>query len=819
MLETVVLRMAGYPHWLLRSVAAPQTCTEAEAVLRRWDQVGGLVSDVVKALRADLDGTSSVDNRAVYDVGMRRPVAPNGALSSRTSTLIGDYNRLVGDLELSLTRFEHSLATQLARTRDAIRLVFADEDLQQVILLSSGALYPDFVDWMTSQNPSPSRTRKMTDVLTMYLQRIAAKNDTSSHFGPFAVGTVTDTIAGIDWTPGVLQRRAFLSHWAATALARSALASDSGAVVPRPAPLAFVETNGLTVYSFGGDASSLSELRVEHTMPLSQDDRLALSLVDGRRTTAQIVAELAAADVPAPDVVLENLVEAKAVIGEVELPAGEADTVATLARTIRYTQMGAPIVDGIHNTLRSFESAPAAERVVLLDRLKREFHERTGVPADRGEGRHYADRALIFEDATAPMQELRIGSILRDYIVGDLRIFYHMMLVGPRIRFANEREILRAWVVDTFGRDRAVPLGRLLERFIDARPEIAARVANVNRSARQVEAELLTLCLDGWDGRAAEVEISADDIWTFLGRQTKGIPAVCNPDVMIGADSADDIAERRFYGVVGDCHVLRDVISHGGFAAFWDEVSTPGLRHELARAYRAVLAPDETLVDVVRRHESKTSSQYDFALTHLELTGRSPKDRANVLLPSGLFVVADDSQIALHSPQFPGRIRLTAGISRSGTVAHDPTAAFSFPRSRGGGLFDGVDMDYIPRLRCGNTVLRRRRWLLRAPVLRPMTLNRRTISQDAANYLSVIEMKQRMGFPDHCFAKFNFEPKPIYVDWSSPLLARQFAKLCRIMTKDDLVQVSEMLPGPDDLWLTRDGHRYTSELRCVVMVQ
>ncbi|MFR9770793.1 lantibiotic dehydratase [Nocardia sp. SC052] len=819
MLDTVVLRMAGYPHSLLRSVAAPDTLAEAEAVLRTWERVSSRVSDVVKAIRADVNGTSSAGNRAAHNVGLRRRVAPNHPASTRTNALISDYNLLVGDLELSLARLENSLANQLTRTRDAVRRLFTDEDLQQVILLSNGALYPEFVAWMTCPNPSASRTRRMTDVLTMYLQRIAAKNDTSSHFGPFAIGTMTNTITGIDWQPGTLRRRTFLSHWAARALAQSILTSNSATLVPRPAPLAFVDAKGLTVYSFGNDASSLSDLQVERTMPLSQEDRLALSLVDGRKTTAQIVAELDSAGVTAAEIVLQNLIEAKAVVGEVELPAGEADAFAALDRTIRYTHTGPPIVDRFRDTLRSFESAPSTERVDLLHRLKREFHERTGLPADRGSGRHYADRALIFEDATAPMQQLRIGSTLRSYVVDDLRILYQMMLLGPRIRFAGEREILRAWVIDTFGRDQPVPMGDLLERFIDARPEIAARVANVDRSARQAEGELLALCLDAWDSESPEVDVSARDIWAFLDQQPKGIPAVCNPDVMIGADSVDAIAERRFYGVVGDCHVLRDVISHGGFAAFLNDESTPGLRQELTRAYRAVLAPGETLVDVVRRHESKTSSQYDFELPHLELTGRSPKDRAHVILASELFVVADDSRISLHSPRIPGPIRLTAGISRSGTVAHDPTAAFSFPRSRGGGLFDGIDVDYIPRLRCGNTVLSRRRWLLRAPVLRPMTLNRRTISRDAADYIALIEVKQRMGFPDHCFAKFSSEPKPIYVDWSSPLLTRQFAKLCRTMTEDDTVQVSEMLPGPSDLWLTRDGHRYTSELRCVVMVQ
>jgi len=55
------------------------------------------------------------------------------------------------------------------------------------------------------------------------------------------------------------------------------------------------------------------------------------------------------------------------------------------------------------------------------------------------------------------------------------------------------------------------------------------------------------------------------------------------------------------------------------------------------------------------------------------------------------------------------------------------------------------------------------------------------------------------------------EPKPIYVDFGSPVQVEIFVSYLRAA---DELGLSEMLPGHDDLWLhDARGSRYTSELR------
>jgi hypothetical protein len=77
------------------------------------------------------------------------------------------------------------------------------------------------------------------------------------------------------------------------------------------------------------------------------------------------------------------------------------------------------------------------------------------------------------------------------------------------------------------------------------------------------------------------------------------------------------------------------------------------------------------------------------------------------------------------------------------------------------------------------------------------------------------------GMPRHVFVRTPDERKPYYVDFEAPLLLANLARAVRRAAEADphaVIDVAEMLPGPDELWLTdAAGHRYTSEFRMVAV--
>ena len=126
----------------------------------------------------------------------------------------------------------------------------------------------------------------------------------------------------------------------------------------------------------------------------------------------------------------------------------------------------------------------------------------------------------------------------------------------------------------------------------------------------------------------------------------------------------------------------------------------------------------------------------------------------------------------------------------------------------------GDGHDHLPRLRSGRVVFQRERWLVDAAELAGTGPGGVTKRENAAEMFAAEGLREKRGLPQCVFAKLPGEPKPIYVDFTSPLLVRQLFRLAR--TSSGTVVLSEMLPGSDDLWLTNGGRRYTSEVRCAV---
>jgi hypothetical protein len=95
---------------------------------------------------------------------------------------------------------------------------------------------------------------------------------------------------------------------------------------------------------------------------------------------------------------------------------------------------------------------------------------------------------------------------------------------------------------------------------------------------------------------------------------------------------------------------------------------------------------------------------------------------------------------------------------------------------------------------------------------------------EAMRFLNARRWAAELGLPRFVFYKSPIEVKPVYLDLQSPVLVNLFARVVRRTAQgsgaDEAIWVSEMLPGPDEVWLEDGaGQRYTSELRLVAVDQ
>jgi hypothetical protein len=784
-----LIRHAGYPLDDVTALADPALAGAAADLLTAWRAARSAGAAVPRSARGDGGAFGSL-----------RPVAGDGPG-------LAAYRAAVAEFDARLARFAGAHAEALAAGRAHVARLFTDPWRQQVLLLANPSIHQQVRDWLADRAPTTARTRKLTDLLAMYVQRLATKNETNSHFGPFAVARFTGDVAGVAWTErGAPARVAFLAHWAGQRLLDGLTAER----LPRPHPLAFPTGRGPVRYDYvDGDGLPYPWVLTGPGEPPA-DPRLhrLFDLVDGERTVVRLRELSPGVDV---DSGLAALEAAGLVITRPELPSGEADAVAGL-------RAADPALAGrLQRLLDEFAGGTPARRVELLAELTGEFERRTEEHATRGAGQIYADRTVLFEDAISPMRDVRVGREIERFVTSELAEVYGGVLFPSRLRADRERAVLGDWLTDAFGPGRDVPLAEVYQRHRADRERLATACDTVDKEVADARVALTGALLAGWDGVAAEVAVPPGTLRALVDGVVTGQPAVCNPDVMLAAASPDAVARGDFVGVVGDCHAVRDLLTHGPFAPLL-RTWVPDVAAHVLDGYRRVIDEDEVLVDVVRAHRSKIAAQWALPVPHLEVAGRSPHPRADVVLPKDLRLrVTPGGTPALVSPRFPGRrVRLMASISGADSVRFDPVAPFAFPRSLGGGLLDAVDRPYLPRLRSGRVVLSRRRWRVPVADLDPWRPHRRFPTQDARQFASAILLAENLALPRHCFATFPHEPKPVYVDWHAPLLVRQFHRLAHTTPAGAAITLTEMLPIPTDSWLILGGGRHTAELRCTL---
>jgi hypothetical protein len=833
LLPVVALRQAGFAFDMLSSYAYPQAVRDSAEFAAAETRLRLIATQLKRILRE-----SELPDRvgAASALGMLRPLAASfadaagGLLPAQEASVLHDYQALAAQLADRWQRWENEHQARLADSAAQVVASFQQDDLlRDVLLLSNDENYPLFESWLAAPGEVTGRRgRKMVDLLTKYLQRVTTKNETHSHFGPVTAGSVDRTQAGVSWSRAEPQRVAYFSHWAAEQLAVK-FGSDTELferVRPRRRPWAFLRDGQATLYAFtteGGLAADWRFTAVGSEL-LDEQHSWLLEHCDGVPTVSELRALFAkrfgARDADF-DGTLEHLARCGLAVARFETPVGAAQPLRELRRQMGEGDLGAPKAQEANRALAEFEQllddlahGPLPSRPATVHALKERFSELSGKPAHRGSGRHYADRSVFFEECHSPVRDFRIGHSLASFIENELAPVYELALAGPRLRVIRENAALADWVSERFGVGVQVPLDRLYEAYFADRPSLLRLCDGIDAELDRLDLALTSTLLGDMDTSVAEVEVPPDRLTAFLERCPTHPTALCNPDVMLAAADVEALDQGDFLAVVGDCHAVRELLTHTSFAPLLQQ-HLPDLPGQAVAAYQRLLEDDELLCDMARSHPDKTATQIPLTIPDVEIFGRSAKPRSQVIQPARMNVVAvSGGGIELRAQGIPQRLRLLAPPAGGPSIRQDPLSPFAFPRKLGGLGLRAVHLTHVPRIRIGRTVLQRELWRIPVGELRGIGIAGFGRTGDAAEFYAACRLRERHRLPQYLFAKFATEPKPLYVDFESPLLVRQLFRIAQGATGQ--VQFIEMLPGPDQLWLTHEGKRYTTEIRCAV---
>jgi hypothetical protein len=126
------------------------------------------------------------------------------------------------------------------------------------------------------------------------------------------------------------------------------------------------------------------------------------------------------------------------------------------------------------------------------------------------------------------------------------------------------------------------------------------------------------------------------------------------------------------------------------------------------------------------------------------------------------------------------------------------------------------DADHTPRVTVDRLVVARETW--RVPAGGVAFADEKS---EARRFVCAGWWRAQLGLPRFVFVVSPTEPRPFFVDLSSPVYVNILAKAVRRLARHDpgaQLTLSEMLPTPEQTWLTDDqDQRYTSELRLVAV--
>nr|WP_223768049.1 lantibiotic dehydratase [Streptomyces huiliensis] len=667
-------------------------------------------------------------------------------------------------------RLTEAHAADRRRLRARLRALAGDPRFRDAVFTSNPGMYDAMLAGYLDRDdvPDTARHRRTERQIYSYLQRFCAKNETASAFGPMGYGSLGDG-EGLRVEPaGPRRRRAFLTHWAVTELA-SAAARDKAL-----APHVPVRMGLLTVRD--GDRLTIAGTDTAIRLDATQTRLTDLLAKDGPSSLAAL-ARTAALPLRAVADALRPLLAVGAVLRSFDVPNETVDPLPGLRAALSALP---PVPARDAWTARLDELAAHCDRFAAaagdvearreaLAELEAAFTAATGAPPRRGAGAVYADRLVLFEEASSPFR-IEIGTDLAEALTRVLEpALESSAAFGDRVQADHRRRMAK--VV----REATGPLG-----FLDY-----ARLARPDGESGGRFSPMEPVAVPGLGGQHVRLDARA------FGEPEPG-ERYALPDVCLAAPDAEAASRGEYRVMVARVH--HHLLLTGWLGTFHPD---PAAFDRIAAEW--LERQDGRVIGLATSRRNK--GFYRFPGPRLVFTAGDPDARTDNVPAAACTVEVREGRPVLLDPH--GRPRQLYPVLNDLTT-YPPFAALSPPSVLHAPLTGETDR-HLGRVGIGDACYQRERWTLdgrELPVVQP----------GPGPLLTLRRLARTHGLPRFVFARLASERKPFLVDTTCPFAADLLAHLAAHRTTRS-VRFEEMYPGPDELWLRDASGRYTSELR------
>ncbi len=789
--------MAGVPFDTLEGLSTCATAGIARQVIVERHNFEAARLRAAQILAQRENGLSADEFRSLR-AAIRTGRLPE-TVSEKPSLEFVSYARAANSLraieERLSARMEKELSASRSRLREAAQLTVPPF----LVFGAMGAnqLLDEFFGSDESPSPRNKRARERERHLLLYLQRIAAKNDTFSEFGPTGWGRIVSGVSGLQLvpSPGIARRETYFERWVSHAIANSMNQDPDvrAEISPRLNPSGWI------------DGSTFRFATTNERVELNPISLRILARCDGR-TPAHSLGYFDT---------LQILAAQNVIWWKVEVPALDPKAFRTIEDDVRHWR-NCPTRDrwlslieplkGLPDRLKNAELTAARKQVLITtaDQVR-------ALGEVRGRGRQFLYSALnpIGEDCYRDCG-FKVGPEMMDEVVTEAAPWIDLWrdcyaYVASRVA-GGLSDLLRS----APSQNGTVLLPGFLAHCEAQKMSLTGNglVALAHMAFREILAAFQKLFAD----RQGEMslQLGADEchfvrrLFEFPKFDEYTYPSA---DLQIAAKSIDAVGHGEFTWVVSELHPPIALLHHGGY---WSCPDFPALGQALARTacgrpnfYYGFFAADFTAHTTVRQMDAIPELTNFVA----PLRGR-PEWRMIPPAETEVYIDENSGDVCLRRR---GTNEYLGSFARYWII---PLGFHPFNFSLG---------RHTPRLRCGKVIVQRRAWTVTSEemgagnftgVSRDLVIavERLRAARDLPRYVYIRPTEQalrRSGAEGR-----DKDTKPVFIDLESYLFLEIFH---RWLTKAGEIEVTEMLPDPDHLpWKEADGRR-TFELRTLIV--
>ena len=817
--KTFGLRGAGFPAETVLRLSSGECACAADRVLEAEISVETIRGETLRMIQQRLQEPAAENREALVKALrlLKKGKVTEAIPDSSVEETFARFRDATFRLNEARSQFQHAFADSLKQASEVIRDVASSSGFREAVIWQNRQAFHTGVNVLLQKTPGDSyrrsKQKKHEELVASYLQRYCVKNDTIGFFGPVGWGKFVSQGESFSASPGaslLTARNVYFEQWAIDTLGM-ALAQNKD-IEPSLAPrcMPFVRIEGNVLYLPANQSVRIPSLHAA-----------LLKACDGKKTARDIARSLlnngmqgltSAQEIYSH---LRHLAIKGLITWTLEL-AIEPDPVVTIKNQLnkvadeRTRMQALDAVDELDKARLAI--AAAAGEPEKLDRALSEmeatFTRLTGSSSTRSAGQTYAGRTLVYEDCRRDV-ELEIGPDVLKALGDPLAL----LLAGARWISYKTAEAYRDVfknVYRSLARKRESSVISGIDFWLQAQPlvfdgETTGIVEKIEAEFSRIWAGILRLPAGERRVTYKTEELRSQVLSAFdapgPGWQLAGYHS---PDVMIIASGSEAINRGDYQLVTGELHVGINTLTS------WCRVAQHPNPEEIRRAVdsdfarpRLVAVAPRSWPNAALRTRTTLVSSKDVRVSLTQDSVPGPTINA---IPIAEFVVEEtDGHLFVRT--------------RDNTIRFEAIEAF-------GEILSGRVINslliiqpalHTPRVSFDRLIVAREAWRFTAS-----QMSFATEKDESERFIAARRWARSHGIPRFVFAKVPVEAKPFYADFNSPVYVNILSKMVRRTMEgapaDDLITVSEMLPGIDETWLPdAEGKHYTSELRIVAV--